>query len=118
MDGNGKPVRLPFVNYQNEIFARGILEGSLPQITTDPNKLRLHAKKVLHKNAYNYIAGAAGEGATNDANRLAFRQWKIIPRMMRPTVPRDLKVTLFGEQYGMCTYQTPGGENSIEQEAH
>ncbi|KAJ8124051.1 hypothetical protein O1611_g9452 [Lasiodiplodia mahajangana] len=101
MEDDGKGIRPPFVSYQGEIFARGILEGSLPQITTDPNKLRLHAKKVLHKNAYNYIAGAAGEGATNDANRLAFRQWKIIPRMMRPTVPRDLKITLFGEQYGM-----------------
>ncbi|KAI0873926.1 glycolate oxidase [Hypoxylon argillaceum] len=116
MDGNGKPVRLPFVNYQNEIFARGILEGSLPQITTDPNKLRLHAKKVLHKNAYNYIAGAAGEGATNDANRLAFRQWKIIPRMMRPTVPRDLKVTLFGEQYDSPVLMAPVGAQQVYHE--
>lgn len=86
--------------YQTEIYSRGLLQDSLPLFTTDPNKLRLQAKKALRDDAYNYITGGAGEGATMDANRLAFRQWKIVPRMMRPTVPRDLGVTLFGERYG------------------
>ncbi|KUI60456.1 hypothetical protein VP1G_07654 [Cytospora mali] len=51
---------------------------------------------------FNYIYGGAGEGATMDANRLAFRQWKIIPRFLRPTKPRDLRVEIFGQ-----TYQSP-----------
>ncbi|KAI1755082.1 hypothetical protein F4782DRAFT_432557 [Xylaria castorea] len=100
MGDNEKDVPPPFGNYQIEIYSRGILDGIYPTVTTDPNKLRLQAKKVMSENAYNYIAGGAGEGATMDANRLAFRQWKIVPRMLRPTAPRDLKVSLFGEQYG------------------
>ncbi|KAK5628212.1 hypothetical protein RRF57_003927 [Xylaria bambusicola] len=89
-----------YADYSLEIYAKGMLQGCPPVITTDPNKLRLQAKKVMREDAYNYIAGGAGERATMDANRLAFRQWKIVPRMMRPNAPRDLKVALFGEQYG------------------
>lgn len=36
-----------------------------------------------------------------DANRLAFRQWKLIPRMLRETSIRDFSVELFGEKYGI-----------------
>ncbi|KAJ2977280.1 hypothetical protein NUW58_g7860 [Xylaria curta] len=90
----------PFASYLVDIYTQGILQDTVPWVTTDPNKLRLQAKKAMREDAYNYIAGGAGEGATMDANRLAFRQWKIIPRMMRPSAPRDLKVTLFGELYG------------------
>lgn len=102
MEDNGDDARpAAYGDYQTAIYAKGLLEGVLPPLTTDPNKLRLHAKEAMSNEAYNYIAGGAGEGATMDANRLALRQWKIIPRMMRPNAPRDLKVTLFGEQYGM-----------------
>jgi len=93
-------------DYQVEIYTKGLLQGTLPPLTTDPNKLRLQAKEVMSPEAYNYIAGGAGEGATMDANRLAFRQWKIVPRMMRPSVPRNLRVNLFGEQYGTFFYSS------------
>lgn len=97
-DGEEAP---SYGQYQLQIYAKGIFAGMKPEITTDPNKLRAQAQKAMKPEAYNYIAGGAGEGATMDANRLAFRQWKIIPRMLRPTVPRDLKVKLFGETFGM-----------------
>ena len=74
--------------------------GSLPIVTTNPNKLEEHAKSILKPTAFNYVSGGAGERATMDANRLAFRQWKLVPRMLRPTTHRDLTVTLFGEKYG------------------
>ena len=77
----------------------------LPIVTTDPNKLEDHAKRVLKPTAYNYVAGGAGERATMDANRLAFRQWKMIPRMLRPTTRRSLSVELFGEKYGLPCIQ-------------
>jgi lactate 2-monooxygenase len=98
--GNDGAARPSYGEYQLSLYAKGILQGIKPEITTDSNKLREQAKKVMRPEAYNYIAGGAGEGATMDANRLAFRQWKIVPRMLRPTVPRDLKVTLFGHTYG------------------
>ena len=67
----------------------------------------------MREDAYNYIAGGAGEGATMDANRLAFRQWKIVPRMMRPSAPRNLKVSLFGEQYDSPLLVAPVGAQEI-----
>ncbi|KAI1814602.1 FMN-dependent dehydrogenase [Poronia punctata] len=99
--------------YQIEIYTNGLLQGVLPPLTTDPNKLRLQAKEKMSAEAYNYIAGGAGEGATMDANRLAFRQWKIIPRMMRPNVPRDLKVDLFGETYDSPVLMAPIGVQEV-----
>ncbi|KAI0489610.1 glycolate oxidase [Xylaria cf. heliscus] len=113
MGDNGKHVTPPFGDYQTEIYTRGILQGVRPTVTTDPNKLRLQAKEAMREDAYNYIAGGAGEGATMDANRLAFRQWKLVPRMMRPTAPRDLKVSLFGELYDSPVLVAPVGAQEV-----
>jgi lactate 2-monooxygenase len=60
----------------------GMLFNRYPIVTTDTNKLEEQARKVLKPTSYHYIAGGAGEKATMDANRLAFRQWKLIPRML------------------------------------
>ncbi|GAP90306.1 putative fmn-dependent dehydrogenase [Rosellinia necatrix] len=112
-DNRAEDVPPSYGDYQTEIYSRGLLQGSLPPLTTDPNKLRLQAKKVMRDEAYNYITGGAGEGATMDANRLAFRQWKIVPRMMRPTVPRDLSVSLFGERYDSPVLLAPVGVQEV-----
>jgi isopentenyl diphosphate isomerase/L-lactate dehydrogenase-like FMN-dependent dehydrogenase len=79
----------------------------LPIVTTNPNNLEDHAKSILKPTAFNYVAGGAGERATMDANRLAFRQWKMVPRMLRPTTRRDLTITLFGEKYGKTPLRAP-----------
>ncbi len=63
--------------YQSQIYTDGLLRNILPTVTTDPNKLEEQAKKALGSRSYNYVAGGAGERATMDANRLAFRQWKV-----------------------------------------
>ena len=63
--------------YQNEVYARGMFHNILPTITKDPNKLEAQAKEALPSKSYSYVAGGAGERATMDANRLAFRQWKV-----------------------------------------
>lgn len=68
--------------FQNEIYKRGMFYKQLPLVTTDPNKLEAQAQSVLEPTAFNYVAGGAGEKATMDANRLAFRQWKMVPRML------------------------------------
>ncbi len=89
--------------FQNEIYYAGMMHGILPSVTTDPNKLEEQAKSILPPPSFNYVAGGAGERATMDANRLAFRQWKMVPRMLRPTSYRDLSVELFGEKYSQST---------------
>lgn len=63
--------------YQSEIYGRGATTGLLPTVTTDPRLLEEQAKKALSARSYSYIAGGAGEKATMDSNRLAFRQWKL-----------------------------------------
>ena len=63
--------------FQKDIYARGTTEGILPRVTTDPNKLEGQAKEHLGARSFNYVGGGAGERATMDANRLAFRQWKV-----------------------------------------
>ena len=60
----------------------GVFHQQLPLVTTDPNKLEAQAKSILKLTSFNYVAGGAGERATMDANRLAFRQWKLVPRML------------------------------------
>ncbi|PNY25227.1 lactate 2-monooxygenase [Tolypocladium capitatum] len=96
-DGNERP---PFAAYLQAVIQRGIVAGQMPVVTTNPNRLEEQAFGTMPRNGFNYIKGGAGESATMDANRLAFRQWKIVPRMLRPTNPRDLGVTLFGQRYG------------------
>ncbi|ETS87380.1 hypothetical protein PFICI_01208 [Pestalotiopsis fici W106-1] len=112
-DGSSVEDAPSYGQYQLQIYAQGIFGGVKPAITTDPNKLREQAQKAMSPEAFNYIAGGAGEGATVDANRLAFRQWKIVPRMLRPTVPRDLKVELFGRTYQTPILQAPVGVQSV-----
>lgn len=92
---------MPYAAYLKEILQKGILTEQLPIVTTDPNRLEAQAKKAMSKRGFDYIIGGAGEAATMDANREAFSQWKIIPRVLKPTTPRDLRISLFGKKYGM-----------------
>ncbi|KAI1260096.1 FMN-dependent dehydrogenase [Xylariaceae sp. FL1019] len=103
----------PYGEYQHDLYTQGILRGVLPVITTDPNKLRLEAKRLMKPEAFNYISGGSGEGSTMDANRLAFRQWKIVPRMLRPTAPRDLSIHLFGQRYDSPVLCAPVGVQEV-----
>lgn len=63
--------------YQTEIYGKGAMMGLLPNVTTDPRRLEEQAEKALGARSFNYVAGGAGEKATMDSNRLAFRQWKL-----------------------------------------
>lgn len=94
--------RQPYHQFQYEIYQTAMLMGRRPPVTTDPNKLEHDARQAMQERptAFNYVFGGAGEGATMQDNRLAFRRWKLVPRFLRPTVPRDLSVNLFGQTYG------------------
>ena len=63
--------------FQKDIYTKGTNDGILPRVTTDPNHLEEQAKFHLGARSFNYVGGGAGERATMDANRLAFRQWKV-----------------------------------------
>ncbi|KAJ5607641.1 hypothetical protein N7537_004260 [Penicillium hordei] len=100
-------------SYQTEIYGKGALMDILPGVTTDPRKLEEQARESLGVRAFNYVAGGAGEKATMDSNRLAFRQWKLIPRMMRNTPEQDVSVELFGQKYDNPLIVAPVGVQGI-----
>ncbi|KAL8716157.1 MAG: hypothetical protein Q9220_000062 [cf. Caloplaca sp. 1 TL-2023] len=84
--------------FQTEIYANGILNNKLPIVTTDPNKLEEQAKRYLGERSFNYVAGGAGEKATMDANRLAFRQWKVGKSIRPGTFESPLLIAPIGVQ--------------------
>ncbi|KAL7798532.1 FMN-dependent dehydrogenase [Trichoderma ceciliae] len=109
-DGNGPQ---PYAAYLQTVVRKGLLEGELPIVTTNPNWLEEEARQKMPKEGFDYIIGGAGESATMDANRLAFRQWKIVPRVLKPTTPRDLSVTIFGQKFDVPVLMAPVGINSL-----
>ncbi|KJZ76655.1 hypothetical protein HIM_03991 [Hirsutella minnesotensis 3608] len=105
-----------YAAHLRDLMQQGILHGQLPAVTTNPNLLEDMAQRTMNKTGFDYIKGGAGESATMDANRLAFRQWKLIPRVLRPTNPRDLSVTLFGKKYDTPLLMAPIGVHSLYHE--
>ncbi|KAK2593903.1 hypothetical protein QQS21_008365 [Conoideocrella luteorostrata] len=112
MSGNSDDEQVPYAQYLKSILEKGILMGAPPVVSTNPNSLEEQAKKIMPKKGWEYIKGGAGESSTMDANRLAFRQWKIVPRVLTPTTPRDLSTTLFGERYDSPVLMAPVGVQS------
>ncbi|CAI4217809.1 unnamed protein product [Parascedosporium putredinis] len=107
-DGN-----LPYSSYAVSIYQNGIIAGQLPVVTTDPNGLEAQAKATMDRDSFGYVFGGAGEMSTMDANRLAFRQWRIVPRYLRPNSPRDLSVNLFGVKYDSPVLMAPVGVQGV-----
>jgi lactate 2-monooxygenase len=82
-------------DYHNEIYAAGQADVR-PALPTDLTRLEPLARNRLSDTAYGYVAGSAGTGATNRANRAAFDRWRIVPRFLRDVSQPDLGVTVLG----------------------
>src|SRR4030095_14743290 len=89
----------PFGNFQSEIYLRGTT-GERPPFTTDLAGLEGAAREAPRTarppEAFGYVAGSAGSGATARANRRAFDRWRIVPRMLRDVAERDLTTVVLG----------------------
>ncbi|MFF5208627.1 lactate 2-monooxygenase [Streptosporangium sp. NPDC000396] len=103
---------MAFSDYQYEIYLNG-LAGVRPPYPTDLTKLEQAAKEWLGSEPYWYVAGSAGTGATDRANREAFDRWRIVPRMLRDVSVRDLSTELFGRTYPAPVALAPIGVQSI-----
>ncbi|GHF20445.1 L-lactate 2-monooxygenase [Amycolatopsis deserti] len=101
-----------FGGYQNEIYLHG-LGGTKPPFTTDPTRLAESARAVLSPEAYGYVAGGAGSGATMDANRAAFDKWKLVPRMLTDATARTTSATVLGSELPAPVLLAPVGVQSI-----
>jgi len=82
---------------QTAIYRAGV-SGRRPRVPTDATRLEARAKKSMPAEAYAYIAGGAGTGATVRANREGFDRWRIVPRMLRDVSARDTGIELLGRR--------------------
>jgi lactate 2-monooxygenase len=80
---------------QTSIYVAGV-SGASPRVPTDATLLEERARGSMTREAFAYVAGGAGTGATMRANRAAFDRWRIVPRMLRDVSERDTSVELFG----------------------
>ena len=82
---------------QTQIYLAGV-SGRRPRVPLDARRLERAARRAMPRNAYAYIRAGAGNERTMYANRAAFDQWRIVPRMLRDVSERDTGVELFGRR--------------------
>ena len=80
---------------QADVFLNGA-RGRRPAVPIDPAALEERARAKLSPESFAYLAGGAGRERTVGANREAFEQWRIVPRVLRDVSSRDMNVELFG----------------------
>ena len=85
-----------FGDFQLGVYLEGMFNGGTPELTTNLVQLEAQARAVLPPESMGYIVPSAGDGATARANREAFDRWRLVPRMMRGEVERDLSRTVLG----------------------
>ena len=93
---------------QNAIYRAGAL-GRRPRVPTDPTGLERAARRAMSGDAWAYVAGGAGDGATMRANRAAFDRWALVPRMLRDVSSRDLSASLLGMRLPAPLLVAPSG---------
>ena len=85
------------VERQTQVYLRGV-SGARPRVPTDGTMLEEAARGHMSQEAFAYVAGGAGSGATMRANRAAFDRHRIVPRMLRDVGERDLSTGLLGRR--------------------
>jgi isopentenyl diphosphate isomerase/L-lactate dehydrogenase-like FMN-dependent dehydrogenase len=103
---------VPLSNYANEIYLQG-LGDVRPAVTTDTSALEDAAWQIMEPGPFWYVAGAAGSGATKQANLDAFDRWRLVPRMLRDATNRSLATTVLGTTMPAPVLLAPIGVQSI-----
>jgi lactate 2-monooxygenase len=85
------------VRRQTQIYLDGV-SGRRPRIPFDADRLEAAARRRMRPEAFAYIAAGAGNERTVAANRTAFDNWRVVPRMLRDVEHRDTSVELFGQR--------------------
>jgi lactate 2-monooxygenase len=97
-----------FGDFQNEIYLAG-LTGRLPAMPMSYAELERRAAQALPPSVVSYVAGGAGDEATQRANVDAFGRWGLAPRMFVGARERDLSVELFGMRWPAPLFMAPVG---------
>ena len=93
---------------QARIYREGAF-GRLPTVPVSAEALERAARRRMSRAAFAYVAGAAGQERTAQANTEAFGHWSVVPRMMRDTTARDTSVELFGRRLPAPVLLAPVG---------
>jgi lactate 2-monooxygenase len=112
--------------YQSDIYRRGREEGTLPLWACNMLELERRAVDTLEPAARGYIVASAGDGRTARANRAAFDDWAIVPRMLRGVNAPDTRTVIAGRHVaaplvlapvGVQTLAHPDGETATARSA-
>jgi len=99
--------------FQNDVYLKGLL-GEPPTMPFDWRAVQAAAEQVMTAGAVGYVSGGAGAEDTMRANRSAFDEWRIVPRMLRGIpAERDLSTTLLGTPSVAPVLLAPVGVLSI-----
>jgi lactate 2-monooxygenase len=107
------PLEPPYSNYEHEIYAAGMLAGRKPARSVDWRELERDAYAMLSRGPRGYIQGGAGRGHTIRANREAFDEWRIVPRMLRDVSERTLERTVLGRKLAAPVLLAPIGVQTV-----
>lgn len=99
--------------YRRDKFVEGTRDYNPPGFNTHPEELEKLAKERLTNTGWSYASANAGLGTTHDANRSAFSDWHIVPRMCVDTDARDTRVEIFGKMLPSPVAISPIGINKI-----
>ncbi|MGW4482307.1 alpha-hydroxy-acid oxidizing protein [Amycolatopsis sp. NPDC004368] len=97
-----------FGDFQNEIYFAG-LTGRVPTMPMVYAELEARAAQALPPSVLSYVAGGAGDEATQRGNAEAFGRWGVVPRMFVGAKDRDLSVDLFGLKLPSPLFLAPVG---------
>lgn len=98
--------------FQYELYFGG-LGGQTPTLPMTYDELVVRARAELDDGAFAYVAGSAGLERTEAANRRAFDDWELVPRMLVDVEDRDLSTTLLGRELPAPVLCAPVGVQSI-----
>ncbi|SFQ45631.1 alpha-hydroxy-acid oxidizing protein [Actinomadura madurae] len=97
-----------FGDYQFEIYLDA-LSGNVSDLPMDYATLERKAAAALPRSLHSYIAGGAGDEATQRRNADAFARWGLIPRMLVGAEKRDMSVTVWGQTFPAPIFMAPIG---------
>jgi lactate 2-monooxygenase len=95
-------------DYQLEIYFNGLF-GVRPTMPMSYAELETRAQAALPPSVLSYVAGGAGDEATQRANVAAFERWGLVPRMLVGATERDLSVNMFGLEFASPLLMAPIG---------
>ena len=84
-----------FGDWQFSIYLDG-LTGTQPSFPMTFAEWERRAEEAMSPELWSYVAGGAGDEATQDGNVTAFARRGLMPRMLVGEAQRDLSVELFG----------------------